>query len=91
MLRVRSSWALPCFGFSLHLSPAWLPGTSGDALHYQLAQIGFSAHILDEVGTHSTRLIRHKGGDPVTSRDSGTLAHSAGLCLSLGMPLKEPF
>ncbi|XP_017527099.3 integrin alpha-E isoform X1 [Manis javanica] len=25
-----------------------MEGTSGDALHYQLAQIGFSAHILDE-------------------------------------------
>lgn len=28
---------------------SWLPGTVGEALHYQLAQIGFSAQILDEV------------------------------------------
>ena len=67
---------LPWLGFSFTLPIAmshwasWLPGTVGEALQYQLAQIGFSAQILDKVrGQRSTRHSCHRGGAPATPRD----------------------
>lgn len=65
-----------------------LPGMVGEALHFQLAQVGFSAQILNEVrGQLSMRQARH-GGGPSNTQGLGSWA--AEQLWLLVMPLTEP-
>lgn len=76
---------------------SWLPGMVGEALHFQLAQVGFSAQILNEVRDQlSTRQARH-GAGPSNTQGLGALGHRAALPpghasegATLGQPNLEP-